>query len=134
MTQLIVLYLATMLPFLALDAAMLSTVIAPLFRQSLGAQVLDAPRLFPAALFYLGYGAGVLHFAALPAFRGAGAGQALAQGALLGALAYGTYELTNLATLRDWTLRMTVTDLVWGAVLTGISCAIGVAVTRWLYP
>jgi uncharacterized membrane protein len=48
-------------------------------------------------------------------------------------MAYGTYELTNLATLRDWTWRMTLTDLAWGTVLTAVAAAIGVAVTRWIH-
>jgi uncharacterized membrane protein len=127
------LYLATLIPFLALDAVMLTRVIAPLFRADLGEAVLGTPRAVPAILFYAGYIAGTVWIVGLPALKGGGAGQALWQGAILGAMAYGTYELTNLATLRDWTWRMTLTDLAWGTVLTAVAAAIGVAVTRWIH-
>jgi uncharacterized membrane protein len=130
MLNLLLLYLVTAGVFLILDAIMLSTVMKPLFASHIGDLMADQLRLGPAALFYLAYIAGVLWFVSLPALRADAPLTALLTGAALGALAYGTYEFTNLATLRGWSWRMVVVDLTWGAVLTGVSAWAGVMVAR----
>lgn len=130
MTQTIVLYIVTAIVFLGLDAVMLTRVMRPLFETHIGPLLLDSPRLGPAALFYLAYVAGLLWFVSLPALRADLPVQALIAGAVLGAMAYGTYEFTNLATLRDWSWQMVVVDVTWGAVLTGFSAWAGVMVVR----
>lgn len=130
MLNLLLLYLVTAGVFLILDAIMLSTVMKPLFESHIGDLMADQLRLGPAALFYLAYVAGVLWFVSLPALRADAPLTALLTGAALGALAYGTYEFTNLATLRGWSWRMLVVDLTWGAVLTGVSAWAGVMVAR----
>lgn len=123
------LYISTAAVFLALDATMLSLVLQPLFRAYLGAQLLDGFRLVPAMVFYVGYIAGVLWFVSVPALRRNSPRRALIGGAALGAMAYGTYELTNHATLRDWAWPMVVVDMAWGTVLTGVSAWAGVRIT-----
>ncbi|WP_037296283.1 DUF2177 family protein [Roseobacter sp. AzwK-3b] len=130
--HLLLLYLVTAGVFLILDAIMLSTVMKPLFESHIGDLMADELRLGPAALFYLVYVAGVLWFVSLPALRADAPGTALLTGAALGALAYGTYEFTNLATLRGWSWRMVIVDVTWGAVLTGVSAWAGVMVARAL--
>ncbi len=130
MTQILILYAVTAVVFLGLDALMLTRVMRPLFETHIGPLLLDSPRLGPAALFYLAYVAGVLWFVSLPALRDAAPAQALISGAILGAMAYGTYEFTNLATLRDWSWQMVIVDVTWGAVLTGFSAWAGVALLR----
>ncbi|EDM69638.1 hypothetical protein RAZWK3B_12097 [Roseobacter sp. AzwK-3b] len=132
MLHLLLLYLVTAGVFLILDAIMLSTVMKPLFESHIGDLMADELRLGPAALFYLVYVAGVLWFVSLPALRADAPGTALLTGAALGALAYGTYEFTNLATLRGWSWRMVIVDVTWGAVLTGVSAWAGVMVARAL--
>ena len=130
--QTLTLYAITALVFLILDAVMLNTVIAPLFREALGDAILDTPRIGAATLFYLFYVAGLLALVSVPALRDGDVVRALWQGALLGAVAYGTYEMTNYATLADWTPRMVVTDWLWGICLTAVSAAAGVWGTRAL--
>lgn len=130
MLNLLLLYLVTAGVFLILDAIMLSTVMKPLFESHIGDLMADQLRLGPAALFYLVYVAGVLWFVSLPALRADAPLTALLTGAALGALAYGTYEFTNLATLRGWSWRMVVVDVTWGAALTGVSAWAGVIVAR----
>ena len=130
MLNLLLLYLVTAGVFLILDAIMLSTVMKPLFESHIGDLMADQLRLGPAALFYLVYVAGVLWFVSLPALRADAPLTALLTGAALGALAYGTYEFTNLATLRGWSWRMVVVDVTWGAALTGVSAWAGVMVAR----
>jgi len=128
--QIVVLYLITATAFLLLDAVMLKTVMKPLFEQHIGDWLLAEIRLQPAVVFYLFYVAGVLWFVSLPALRTGVPVNALIGGAILGAMAYGTYEFTNYATLRDWSLQMVAADVTWGAVLTGFSAWIGVTLTR----
>lgn len=128
--QLALLYLSTAATFLVLDALMLKTVIGPTFQRHLGGILLDEFRLGPAVAFYLMYVAGLLWFVSIPALRADLPVQALIGGAILGAMAYGTYEFTNLATLRDWSWSMVALDLTWGSVLTAVSAFVGVSVAR----
>lgn len=130
--QLIILYVVTAVVFLAVDAVMLTKVMRPLFETHLGDQLLDSPRLAPAALFYLFYVVGMLVFVSLPALRADAPLQALFMGALLGAVAYGTYEFTNFAVMKSWHWQMVALDTAWGAVLTGGSAMIGVLAARAL--
>ena len=83
-----------------------------------------------AVIFYLFYIGGVIWFASLPALREGAPGNALISGALLGAMAYGTYEFTNLATLKGWDWQMVAADVSWGIVLTGLSAWAGVMAAR----
>lgn len=128
--QILILYLVTALVFLGLDAIMLKTVMRPLFEGHIGDMLATELRLVPAALFYLTYVAGILWFVSLPALRDGAPLNALLAGAALGAMAYGTYEFTNFATLRDWHWQMVAVDVTWGAVLTGVSAFAGVIAAR----
>ncbi|SHK99472.1 Uncharacterized membrane protein [Roseovarius marisflavi] len=130
--QTLILYLVTALVFLGLDAIMLKTVMRPLFEGHIGDMLATELRLVPAALFYLAYVAGVLWFVSFPALREGAPLTALLAGAALGAMAYGTYEFTNYATLRDWHWQMVLVDVTWGAVLTGVSACAGVIAARAL--
>jgi uncharacterized membrane protein len=122
------LFVTTSAVFLLADALMLGFVLGPLFRSVLGDSLLDGLRLGPALGFYVLYMGGVMWFAAWPAFRAADPSQALLNGAVLGLVAYGTYELTSWAIMRNWSATMVAADMVWGAVVTGISAYIGVRV------
>jgi len=126
----LVLYLVTAAVFLILDAIMLNLFLAPLFRDTLGDAILETPRIAPAAVFYLFYVAGILWLVSMPALRDGAPLQAMVNGAILGAVAYGTYEFTNFATLRGWSWQMVTVDVMWGAVLTGISAWSGVVAAR----
>jgi uncharacterized membrane protein len=128
--QIIALYLVTATVFLLLDAIMLKNFIKPLFEQYIGGWLLDEIRIRPAIVFYMFYIAGVLWFVSIPALRAGLPTNALIGGALLGALAYGTYEFTNYATLRDWSVQMVAVDLIWGTLLTGVSAWAGVMAVR----
>jgi len=129
---LIILYVSTAVIFLALDAVMLGRVMKPLFENHIGHMMLADIRMVPAVLFYLAYVAGLIWLISLPALRAGAPMQALIGGAVIGAMAYGTYEFTSYAIMRDWHPAMVVTDLAWGTVLTGFSAWAGVMVTRAL--
>ena len=126
----VLLYIVTAIVFLALDVVMLKKVMYPLFSSNIGPMMLEDFRMGPAAVFYLFYVAGVVWFVSIPALTVGSIAQAFFAGAVLGALAYGTYEFTNFATLKGWTAQMVMVDVIWGAVLTGTSAAVGVAVTK----
>mgnify|MGYP001604217431 CR=1 FL=1 len=130
-----VLYCVTFAVFLGLDYIGLSYLIKPTFEQDIAALLLDSPRIGPAFAFYAFYAACLLWFVSVPALKNAYSLMwVFGSAALLGAMAYGTYEFTNLATLKDWTWRMVATDLTWGTVLTATSATIGVAIARLIGP
>lgn len=124
-----ILYIATVMIFLGLDFLGIRFLVRPVFERHIGD--LLAFNLAPAVVFYLFYVGGLLWFVSVPALRNdTGIGMVFVSGAILGALAYGTYEFTNIATLKDWAWPMVATDLTWGTFLTGTAAAGGVAITR----
>ncbi|MDP5308900.1 DUF2177 family protein [Paracoccus spongiarum] len=129
--QILILYVATLVIFLAIDVVGISTLIRPVFEKHVGELLADPFRLGPAAAFYAAYVVGVLYFVSLPALSAGRPGQALLNGALIGLMCYGTYEFTNFATLRDWSFQQVAIDTLWGGFLTGFSAWAGVMVTRW---
>ncbi len=127
------LYLITAVIFFVVDAIGLRLMIKPVFERHVAHLFADPFRVGPAAIFYLGYVAGLLWFVSVPALQ-TGPVSALIGGALLGLLAYGTYEFTNYATLRDWSMNQVIVDTLWGGVLTGFSAWAGVVAIRALFP
>jgi len=127
-------YLASALVFLVLDAAWLTTMADRLYRPALGRLLLDRFELAPAALFYALYVIGIVVFAVAPGLASGRWTTSLGLGALLGLIAYATYDLTNQATLRDWPWRVTLADLGWGTLVTAVAAAAGCRITAWLAP
>ncbi|MFD0859284.1 DUF2177 family protein [Roseovarius aquimarinus] len=129
----LILYVASFVVFLGLDYIALTYLIKPTFEKDIAPLLLDSPRIGPAVVFYAFYVGVLLWFVSWPALQdGKSLLWVFASGALIGAMAYGTYEFTNLATLKDWTWRMVATDFTWGTFLTGTSATAGVAITRAL--
>lgn len=128
MTQILILYAVTVVVFLGLDMLGINFLIRPVFDRHVGHLLASPLRLGPAVVFYMAYVAGLLWFVSVPALKDDAPLQALIGGMVLGFLCYGTYEMTNYATLRDWSLQQVAADLVWGTVLTGFSAWVGVAV------
>lgn len=118
-------FIATMLALLAIDALWLMVLMGDTYKAYLGAMMLDQPKLAPAALFYVLYPAGLLVFAVMPALQKHDWRAAALLGGLLGLVAYGTYDLSNLATLRGWPWQITVIDMAWGALLSAVSACAG---------
>ena len=127
------LYLLTLAIFFLIDMIWLGLVAKNFYRQQLGGMLSPTVNWPAAILFYLLFIAGLLTFVILPALAKGGALQALWQGAFFGLVAYATYDLTNLATLRGWPLRVTVVDLIWGAALGGLVSWCGTLAGRWLF-
>jgi uncharacterized membrane protein len=121
-------YVATLVIFGAIDAVWLGLIAANMYRQSLGDILLDKFRAGPAIAFYLLNILGLMVFAVPHAGSAGRWAQALLFGALYGVFTYATYDLTNYATLKVWTLRLTLTDIVWGSFVSGVATALGVVV------
>lgn len=128
MKKTLIAYVATLLTFLLLDGVWLGLLMAPTYRELLGPLMLDKPLLVPAAVFYCLYVMGCVVFVVLPALTWQ---RAAKMGALLGLVAYGTYDLTNWATLRGWSVQVSLMDWAWGTFATAVACAVGfLAVNR----
>ena len=116
-------YLASLLIFVVVDAAWLATMVSRFYRPRIGAVLRERPGLVPAGLFYLAYPLGVAALAVAPA-SGSWI-MALWRGAALGAMCYGTYNLTNQATVREWSSTVSVVDTGWGTVVTAATAGAG---------
>jgi uncharacterized membrane protein len=114
-----VLYFLTVPVFFAIDMVWLGLIARKFYARRIGHLMAPKVQWAPALIFYFLFIAGILVFAVLPALEKGSWGKAVLSGALFGLFTYATYDLTNLATLRDWPLLVTVIDLVWGMVLTG---------------
>jgi uncharacterized membrane protein len=128
----VIAYLSTAVVFFALDYVWLTRVAIGFYRQNIGELLLATPNFAAAGIFYLFYVVGIVYFAVMPAVTASSVLTAILNGAILGLLAYGTYDMTNLATLKGWSLTVSVVDMAWGAVLTATAAAAGYyAVSRF---
>jgi uncharacterized membrane protein len=110
-------YFITLPVFLAIDMVWLTIISRKFYAQQLGYLMKTNVNFVAAGLFYLLFVVGLVVFSVLPALEKNSWTQALFLGALLGLISYATYDLTNLATIKDWPLVVTVVDMVWGTIL-----------------
>jgi len=131
MTRLAAAYLAAGTAFAVIDAVWLTQIGPRLYRPALDPVLADRFNLTAAVAFYLVYIGGIIALAVLPAAReGAGLPRAALNGAMLGFVAYATYDLTNQATLKTWSWTITLADIAWGTFLTACAAAAGYAAWR----
>jgi uncharacterized membrane protein len=124
---------AVVLTLGALDAVWLASMVPGVYRPQLGALLADQPVWLAAVGFYLLYATGLLILVVLPGLdRERSLREMGLRGALLGLASYGTYDLTNLATLRDWPVVLTAVDMVWGTFLTATVAIVAVWTARRL--
>jgi uncharacterized membrane protein len=112
-------YLPTLLAFLVLDGLWLGVLMGPTYRDWLGPLMLTRPVILPAVLFYLIYIVGIVLIGVLPGVGRASLRYAAVYSALLGLMAYGTYDLTNWATLQGWPSQLALVDWAWGTFASG---------------
>jgi uncharacterized membrane protein len=130
--QMILLYLITLAVFFVIDMIWLGLVAKGFYRRHLGSLMSPKVNWISAMLFYLLFIVGLLVFVIRPALMAGVPLNALFYGALLGLISYATYDLTNLATLKDWPLIVTVIDLIWGTVLGGVVSYVSALIGRAL--
>ncbi len=119
----VVAYITAALVMGGLDYVWLTNASGPIYHRALGAVMAENPNMTAAVVFYLVYIAGILIFAVRPALGSGDWKTAALFGALFGFFAYATYDLTNLATLKVWSLKVSIIDIVWGTVLTGVTAS-----------
>jgi uncharacterized membrane protein len=125
-------YLSAAVAFGALDFLWLRWAGPNLYRPAIGEVLAPQFRGGPALVFYAIYIAGMVWFAVRPGLAG-GVTAALLNGALLGGLAYATYDLTNQATLKVWSTHITLIDIAWGAFATALASGIAAWVTNRIF-
>lgn len=125
-------YIAGLVAFLVIDFIWLKYVALSFYREQIGHLMLDKPNLGIALLFYLVYVVGVVILAVNPALEKGQWTTAVLYGGLLGLVAYGTYDITNLATLKTWPSIVSIIDMIWGTVLTASVATIAYFVTTAL--
>jgi len=125
LSKYLIAYLVTAIVFFGMDFAWLMTATSRFYRVMLGDLLLEKPNLVVAALFYFIYVGGIVIFAVAPALNVGSWATALMLGATLGLIAYGTYDFTNLATLKGWPAVVSVIDIVWGISLTAVAATLG---------
>ncbi|MBT8484297.1 MAG: DUF2177 family protein [Phycisphaerae bacterium] len=123
-------YAGVILAFLVIDLAWIVFVAKPLYERTVGDLMRASPNLVAAGVFYLAYAAGIVVLACRPAMNTGAQTTALVNGAVLGALAYGSFTVTNYALFKAWTTTLVVTDILWGTALTAVSAWIGLLATR----
>jgi uncharacterized membrane protein len=110
-----------------MDAVWIGWLARPLYQQGLGHLMAPQVRLVAAIAFYLVYGVGLLVFVVAPDGASASWRRTWGRGALFGFVAYAVYDLTNLATLRDWPLGVALMDMAWGSLASAAAAAAGKA-------
>ena len=124
-------YAAAALLMVVLDVIWIGFIAKPLYQEGIGHLMASQPRLDAALLFYAVYALGLVMFVIAPQGHSVDWQSTLVRGALFGLVAYATYDLSNLATLRDWPVRVAVVDMAWGAIASCSAAAAGKA--SWDY-
>ena len=130
--KLIISYLLTTVVFFAVDMTWLGLIAKDLYKKYLGSFLSDKVNWPAAIIFYLLFIIGIFYFCILPAVEKNSVVKAIISGALFGVLTYATYDLTNLATLKNWPLTIVFIDIAWGALLTGIVSTAGFYIVKWV--
>ncbi len=111
-------YFLALFIFIILDALWLGLIAKDFYKQNIGYLMTENIRWIAAVIFYLIYIAGIIFFAVNPALKDNSLQTAAVYGAILGFICYATYDLTNLATIKNWPLKVTIIDLIWGTIIT----------------
>jgi uncharacterized membrane protein len=113
-----------------LDGAWLGYIARDFYRGQLGDQMVDSVRVLPAAMFYFGYPVGLVTLALTP--LPSSLLEAVLRSALLGLVAYGVYDMTNMATLRFWSWKLALVDLTWGTLVAAVAGAAAWYAMQWM--
>ena len=123
-------YGASLFTFLVIDAIWLGLIAKKFYAEQLGELMRPDILFLPAGLFYLLYSAGIVLLAVRPEQPGLSLTNVAVYGAIVGFLAYGTYDITNIATLKNWPLAMSAVDMVWGTFISALVAVAGALAAR----
>ena len=131
--QLIISFIFVSTIFLIVDVIWLSITVKSIYKPNLGNLLNDKPVLWAAVLFYIIYMIGLTLIIIKPALASNSVLQAFWAGVIFGIVAYGTYNLTNMATVKNWSSTIVWIDMLWGGLLTGSSSAAGIYLTKTFF-
>ena len=123
-------YFAAAATFLVIDLAWIGLFVRNVYDAELGSMMLATPRVAGAVIFYVAYVAAIVYLAIRPAWQTQSSRTALLNGGSLGAIAYGTYTLTNYALFEAWSWLLVVSDIAWGGFLTAVAALAGYLASR----
>jgi uncharacterized membrane protein len=123
-------FLAAAATFLIVDLAWIGLFVRDVYDAELGSMMLATPRVAGAVIFYVAYVAAIVYLAIRPAWQAQSSQTALTNGGVLGAIAYGTYTLTNFALFEAWSWLLVVSDIAWGGFLTAVASLAGYLASR----
>lgn len=126
-------YVIAFIIFLVIDAIWLGLVAPKFYKAQIGHLMAEKPNLVAALVFYLVFIVGVVYFVINPAIEAQSIGKVVVSGLLFGFITYATYDLTNLATLKDWPLLVTGVDLLWGSFLSTAMGILTYLIYNWLW-
>ena len=132
LAKLIVSYFLTAIVFFAIDMTWLGFIAKDFYRKYLGGFLSDTVNWPAAFIFYFIFIVGIFIFCIMPAIEKQSVSKAIVMGALFGFFTYATYDLTNLATLRNWPLTIVLVDIIWGMFLTAMVSITGFYITKWI--
>lgn len=128
------LYFLAIFFFFSIDMVWLGFVAKSFYQNQIGFLMRPDINWFAAIIFYLLFILGLVVFVIRPAIHAESWQQALLFGALFGLISYATYDLTNLATLKNWPILMTIVDMIWGMTLSAlVSVMTYLAATTWVF-
>ena len=130
--QLIISFIFVSTIFLIVDVIWLSITVKSVYKPNLGDLLNDKPVLWAAVLFYIIYMIGLTLIIIKPALASNSVLQAFWTGVIFGIVAYGTYNLTNMATIKGWSPYVVFVDILWGGILTGTSSIFGIMIAKKL--
>lgn len=130
--KLIIAYLLTTIVFFAIDMVWLGFLAKNIYRKYLGGFLSNEVNWTAAIVFYLLFIVGIFYFCILPANEKQSLSKVIISGAFFGFITYATYDLTNMATLKNWPLQIVFIDMAWGAVLTAMVSTAGFFIVKWL--
>ena len=125
MRESIITFLSVTTIFLLIDIIWLSQSFSYIYQPNIGELLRENIIIFPAILFYIIYPLGATILVALPSLEKVLLKTIFINGFILGVIAYGTYNLTNMATLEGWSAKVVIIDMIWGGFLTGVSVLLG---------
>lgn len=125
MSRTLATYGATLVTMVLLDLLWLGVIARPLYQAGIGHLMAAKPNVAVAVVFYLIFAAGLVVFAVMPHAESTGWLKVAGMAGLFGFMAYATYDLTNLATLRDWPIGLSAIDMAWGAAVSAVSASVG---------
>ena len=132
MKTIFIAFISSLTMILVLDSLWLGFMVKRFYLPRIGHLMSESPNFIAAAFFYFIYVTGVTFFVVYPNLLNANLSKVFFVGALLGVFAYGTYDLTNQATLKSWPVIVTIVDILWGLLLTGVVSVVSVMITRRL--